>query len=85
MSPKEKAQQIYDSYENIGKVKFLLFPFEIQEFAIIAVDLAIEQFIDMFNSLKFAEQLVGNVEDSANYKFWMEVKKEILKIRAIEQ
>ncbi|MGV8130728.1 MAG: hypothetical protein ACP5N7_01335 [Candidatus Pacearchaeota archaeon] len=43
--------------------------------AIICVDMAIDQFIGVYDSLKFADQLTGNVEDSANYKFWQEVKR----------
>ena len=83
MSPKEKANQLVNTYYN-SIMSFLTNNMKLEnakKCALIAVDEIIKQFIGVYDSLKDAGVLdSANVEDSANYKYWQEVKQEIKNI-----
>lgn len=79
MTPKEKAKELYDKYEFVY-IQNYTSKHEVKQCALIAVEMSIEQFVGVFESLRFVGQLIGNVEDSAKYKYWQEVKQEIEKL-----
>ncbi len=83
MSPKEKANQLVNTYYN-SIMSFLSNNMKLENAkkgALIAVDEIITQFVGVYDSLKDAGVLDStNVEDSANYKYWQEVKQEIKNI-----
>ncbi len=86
MTPKEKAEELYNKV--YGQTPTRWTELEIEEdkrfakqCALIAVDEIIKQFVGVYDSLKDAGVLDStNVEDSANYKYWQEVKQEIKKL-----
>ena len=88
MTPKEKAENLVDNFYNvIGKNYSKRDGFGTQLFeeakqcALIAVDEIIKQFVGVYDSLKDAGVLdSASVQDSANYKYWQEVKQEIEKL-----
>ena len=78
MTPKEKATQLRNSMILTG---YALSNDAAKACALIAVDEIIKQFVGVYDSLKDAGVLDStNVEDSANYKYWQEVKQEIKKL-----
>lgn len=83
MTPKEKAKELTG--------KFLLIrcyntrPIDMsyahaKQCALIAVDEALNVFIELYNKLIFMDVIHGTVEASATYVFWQEVKQEIEKL-----
>ena len=69
MTPKEKALELREKCDGYTC------------YAEVVVDEIIKQFVGVYHSLKDAGFLDStNVEDSANYKYWQEVKKEIEKL-----
>ena len=76
MTPKEKAKELIDKFAEANGNSFFS-----KECALIVVDEIIKQFVGVYDSLKDAGVLEStNVEDSANYKYWQEVKQEIKKL-----
>ena len=76
MTPKEKAKELIDKFAEANGNSFFA-----KECALIVVDEIIKQFVGVYDSLKDAGVLEStNVEDSANYKYWQEVKQEIKKL-----
>ncbi len=85
MTPKEKAKELMDKFfefnhnvkwdsdnnewtHNYDKAK---------QCALIAVDEVINMFSGVHKKLIEIDMLEGNVEQTATYKFWQEVKQEI--------
>ena len=89
MTPKEKAQDLVNSFyyslPNNGSETGINSTTsrygEAKKCALIAVDEIIKQFVGVYDSLKDAGVLdSASVQDSANYKYWQEVKQEIEKL-----
>ena len=77
MTPQEKAKQLVDKFSN----ECLLTTEGGKVAALIAVDEIIKQFVGVYDSLKDAGVLdSASIQDSANYKYWQEVKQEIEKL-----
>jgi len=84
MTPKEKAKELFGKFAMYLRAN-LLYDEEANEdakqCALIAVDEIIKQFVGVYDSFKDAGVLDStNVENSANYKYWQEVKQEIKKL-----
>ena len=91
MTPQEKAQELIDKFSQVdtpnwdptsGTIEQEQIGFYSgKECALIAVDEIIKQFVGVYDSLKDAGVLdSASVQDSANYKYWQEVKQEIEKL-----
>lgn len=78
MTPKEKAEKLVQTYDE--KLTYLESKNKAKECALIAVDEALNVFIEVHKALQTAGLLKFYVEEAATYKFWQEVKKEIEKI-----
>ena len=83
MTPKEKAQELVLKFEYAKKYSNSNNAMSKQlakQCALIAVDEALNVFIQVHNALQDAGLLKFNVEEAATYKFWQEVKQEIEKL-----
>jgi len=78
MTPKEKAKELYDKFFDYAEsITRYSQHNNTKQCALIAVDMAIEQFKGVFHSLKNIGILNDKIEDTENYKYWQQVKKEI--------
>ena len=81
--PKEKAEELFTNYRFIlsipnaplGKSKDNI----AKQCALIAVDESINMFIGVHKKFIELDMLKGDVEETATYIFWQEVKQEIEK------
>jgi hypothetical protein len=74
MTPKEKAIEL------VNKFTFQRESHEMyvaKHCALICVDEILNQFIGIHNKFKEAKIIDGDVKESANYIYWIEVKQEI--------
>ena len=92
MTPKQKAQELVNKYSNqLEHIARIADEWSMSEFsqfrqiiaakcALIAADEAINMFSGVHKKLIEIDMLEGNVEQTATYKFWQEVKQEIEKL-----
>ena len=81
MTSKEKAQELVRQMLNVNES----FNYDIEymsesmakDSALICVDEVMNQFIGIHNKFKEAKIIDGDVKESANYIYWIEVKQEI--------
>ncbi len=74
MTPKEKAIEL------VNKFTFQRESHEMyvaKQCALICVDEILNQFVSIHNKFKEAKIIDGDVKESANYIYWIEVKQEI--------
>ncbi|MFI0427742.1 MAG: hypothetical protein ACH34V_12390 [Flavobacterium sp.] len=82
MTPKEKANELIMKFipptrqfdERDGWHNYID---SAKECALISVEMVINQFNGIYESLKVNKIITGKVEESENYKFWNEVKQEL--------
>lgn len=79
MTAKQEAKELFDKYAFV-EIAYYSSRFEVKQCALIAADEILKQFISIFNHFKEAGFYNTNVEDSANFKYWEEVKIEIEKL-----
>ena len=65
----EGCMQCIDRCENMVAVA--------KKYALICVDEILNQFVSIHNKFKEAKIIDGDVKESANYIYWIEVKQEI--------
>ena len=76
MTPKEEAEALLEKYNFIIIANYTS-KFEAKQCALIAADEILTQFISIYNHFKNEGFYNLDVEDSANFKYWENVKREI--------
>jgi len=82
LTPKEKAEELVELYrshaDELNEGTTLYYD---KECALIAAKLILQQFTEIYNDLISLGVVEHPIEETANYKYWQEVKQEIENLR----